>query len=137
MAKANQVRITGVICTTHTATSTSPAIQIATPLHPPQKAIWSRYDDRKLLELQVGGAWACSRTLASAWGDLAHMLHPSSPQARFGNKWTQIAAQLPGKSPNQCSVRWRQVRAGTPSLGLRIDHASQGPLALLLAHCAA
>ncbi|KAG1655327.1 hypothetical protein FOA52_006723 [Chlamydomonas sp. UWO 241] len=48
-----------------------------------QSGLWSRHDDRLL----------------------------SEAQARLGNKWTQIAAQLPGKTSKQCSQRWRQCVA--------------------------
>ena len=40
----------------------------------------------------------------------------------FGRKWGQIAAQLPGRSDNNCSSRWSRLQAATGATAAAAPH---------------
>ena len=70
-------------------------------------APWTDAEDVQLSALQVRTLPPHNRAIAKRFLTSVAFLHHPCAQAKHGNRWAAVAAEMPGRTGQQCAQRWR------------------------------
>ena len=70
-------------------------------------APWTDAEDVQLSALQVRTLPPRNRAIAKRFLTSVAFLHHPCAQAKHGNRWAAVAAEMPGRTGQQCAQRWR------------------------------